>query len=110
MKYRINEAQEHLFKKLNAQRKLHEQEFLAQQTPVNLGEEQVDGKNWYTVEVTILSSVDTVPDADLDNMDNRTYFNALLEDAKDKIKEAFHTAEFEIHNISTKSRGSMQPY
>ncbi|MFA5300659.1 MAG: hypothetical protein WC389_20925 [Lutibacter sp.] len=110
MRIKITENQHKFIKEMWLRQNLKEQEFLAQQTRVNIGEGEDIGRNWYTIEVSILTEANTISDVELDQMDDRTYFNALLEDAKNKIKEAFNTTEYDIQNISTKARGSMRTY
>ena len=112
MKVKITESQHDLLSKLRANQNIKEQEFLAQQTRVNMGEVRNIGDNWYTTEITILSKVDpaAVSDDELNNLDDNSYFNILQDDIEQKIIKTFKTREYFIRTISTKARGSRTPH
>lgn len=118
-KFKITESQKQLFEALGVRKQIKEQDFINQAQGSNpIGEENPyrergmqktdTGKNWYTINVTILSGIDELPD-DGTELDDNTYFSMANEDARQKIEEAFKTKEFVIHSISNKSRGEMNP-
>ena len=107
-KYKITENQHKVITGVNrykAVKELNEMEFIAQQTRVL--EEENEGRNNYTVQLTVLGSLDIFTNDELDNLSADEYYNYIISDVKNKLQKAFRTKEFSIQNISTQARGDI---
>lgn len=109
MKYKITESQQSLINGLKARKQIKEQDFIMQSfhPTANEGNQRDVGRDWYTIEVTILGGLDG--GEDVSRLDDKAYFKMAIDDAKVKIAEAFHTHEFTINSISNKTRGEVNP-
>lgn len=108
MKYKINESQSKLIDSLKKRKSIKEQEFIMQSfsPTANEGVAQDTGNDWYTIEVSILTSPEF--EHEVRGMNAQAFFEKAIEDAKIKIREAFNTAEFEIHSVTNKARGKAE--